>query len=351
MSIIVSAHFVPLEKDKIAFGLTAIKNVGLGAIRSIIDHREKLNQYENIFQMMQNVDLRLVNKKVIESLVQAGALDSLEGNRAQNFHVIESAIEFGQDFQSRKNRHLGQKTLFDLQPDGSDNTVTYPRLPEVQDWSPQEKLIREKEFLGFYITGHPLEKYANIIKLYSTNFDSVNGKLNGGQNMITVCGMITDMRTLMDKKQNMMAFVKIEDFRRTYEAVVFGSVFPQVEKILRPDAMVLMKGRLNGALDESVVKLICEDVYELKDVPGKMTEAIILNIDKAKLKPDDITYLKNTLFSHKGSVPVYFRVAVNGKEEVNMVSKKVKISVNGSLLNELEKIITLENMKVKVRLA
>ncbi len=103
-----AAHFVPLEKQKIAFGLTAIKNVGSGAIRSIIEHREKLKQYENIFQMMQHVDLRLVNKKVLESLAQAGALDSLEGNRAQNFHAIENAIEFGQDFQSRKNRHAGQ---------------------------------------------------------------------------------------------------------------------------------------------------------------------------------------------------------------------------------------------------
>jgi len=346
-----AAHFVPLEKSKIAFGLTAIKNVGSGAIRSIIEHRETLKAYENIFQMMQNVDLRLVNKKVLESLVQAGALDSLEGNRAQNFHAIESAIEFGQDFQSKKTRHAGQKTLFDLHPDVNDNTVSYPKLPDVQDWTSQEKLIREKEFLGFYITGHPLEKYASIIKLYSTNFNSVNGKSNGTQNMVTVCGMITDIRTLIDKKQNKMAFVKIEDFGRTYEAVVFGSVFPQVEKVLQPDAMVLLKGRLNGALDEPVIKLICEEAYELTDVPGKLTEAIVLRIDKDKLKSDDITYLKNTLFSHKGKIPVYFRVTVNGHEDVNMVSKKVKISVNGSLLNELEKIITLDNMKVKVKLA
>jgi DNA polymerase-3 subunit alpha len=346
-----AAHFVPLEKQKIAFGLTAIKNVGSGAIRSIIEHRGKLKQYENIFQMMQHVDLRLVNKKVIESLAQAGALDSLEGNRAQNFHAIENAIEFGQDFQSKKNRHAGQKTLFELDPEVSDNTVSYPVLPDVPDWTSQEKLIREKEFLGFYITGHPLEKFAGIIKLYGTNFESQNGNFNGSQNMVTICGMITDIRTLMDKKQNKMAFVKIEDFKRTYEAVVFGSVFPQVDKVLQRDALVLLKGRMNSAADDPVIKIICEDAYELTDVPGKMTEAIILRVDKDTLKPEDITYLKNTLFSHKGKVPVYFRVAVNGHEDVNMVATKVKVSVNGSLLNELEKIITLDNMKIKVKLA
>ena len=148
-----------------------------------------------------------------------------------------------------------------------------------------------------------------------------------------------------------MAFVKIEDFSHTYEAVVFGSVFPQVEKVLKPDALVLLKGRLNGALDEPVIKLICEDVYDLKEVPGKMTEAVILRVEKDNLKPEDITYLKNILFSHKGKVPVYFRVAVNGREEVNMVSKKVKILVSGALLNELEKIVSLNNLKVKVKLA
>ncbi len=345
------AHFVALEKNKIAFGLTAIKNVGSGAIQSIMKHREKLGRYENIFQMMELIDLRLVNKKVLESLVQAGALDSLEGNRAQNFYAIEGAIDFGQDIQSRKNRQIGQKTLFDLHPEMNDNTVIYPKLPDVQDWSSQEKLIREKEFLGFYVTGHPLEKYANIIKLYSTNFASANGQNNGSQNLVTVCGMITDLRTLLDKKQNKMAFVKIEDFSHTYEAVVFGSVFPQVEKILKPDALVLLKGRLNGALDEPVIKLICEDVYDLKEVPGKMTEAVILRVEKDNLKPEDITYLKNILFSHKGKVPVYFRVTVNGREEVNMVSKKVKILVSGALLNELEKIVSLNNLKVKVKLA
>ena len=106
---------------------------------------------------------------------------------------------------------------------------------------------------------------------------------------------------------------------------------------------------MNGELDEPILKLICEDAYELTEVPGKLTEAVILRIEKDNLKPDDITYLKNILLSHKGKVPVYFRVSVNGHEDINMVSKTVKISVNGSLLNELEKIITLENMKVKVK--
>ncbi|MCK4755137.1 MAG: DNA polymerase III subunit alpha, partial [Calditrichia bacterium] len=114
------AKFEPLDKDKIAFGMAAIKNVGLGAIESILKNRESIKKYDNIFQMLQHVDLRLVNKKVLESLVQCGACDSLEGHRAQNYHVVETAIDFGQDFQGKKRSHLSQHSLFEVDPEVND---------------------------------------------------------------------------------------------------------------------------------------------------------------------------------------------------------------------------------------
>jgi len=342
------AHFVPLGENKIAFGLKAIKNVGTGTIQSIIDERKKLGKYKNIFHLLEHVDLRLTNKKVVESLAQSGALDSLEGNRAQNFHAIEKATEFGQDFQSKKNKNLGQNSLFDVHPDVND-IVSYPELPNVPDWSSQEKLVKEKEFLGFYITGHPLHTYKNIVKLYSSDFQNTNGSANGNQGMINICGMITEIRTLLDRKQNKMAFVKIEDFERTYEAVVFGSVYSDLEDKLYKDAMVLLNGRLNSEPDDPMIKIICENAINLEEVPVQMTEALILRVNRSELNDQKITYLKNTLNANRGEVPVYFKVAINGEEEVNMVSKKVKINVNSAVITELEKILNLENMKVKVK--
>ena len=146
-----------------------------------------------------------------------------------------------------------------------------------------------------------------------------------------------------------MAFIKVEDFEHTYEAVVFGSVFPKIENKLQSDALVLMQGRLNSALDDPVIKIICEEAYELEAVPGKLTDSIMLRVDKSAIDQEKITYLKNTLASHKGKTPIFFRVSVNGKDEINMVSKKVKVSVNMSLINELEKILSLENIKIKVK--
>lgn len=343
------AKFVALSENQIAFGMKAIKNVGLGAIESIIKGRKKVKQYENIFQLMQNVDPRLVNKKVLESLIQCGAMDTLKGNRSQKFNSIEMACDFAQTYHEKIKRNQGQHSLFDIHTEVND-VVTYPELPNLPDWTEQEKLNKEKEFIGFYISGHPLSKYKSIIELYRTRFENSNGQNgNNGKSMVNVCGIVTNVRHLIDKKNNKMAFVKIEDFNNVYEAVVFGSVFPSVEDKLQIDAPLLLRGRLNSEADDPMIKIICEEVYDLEEVPAALTEALYLNINKSELSEDNITYIKNTLYAYPGKLPIYFKVSVNGEDDLFMISKKIKVSVSTSLLNELVKILHLENIKVKVK--
>jgi len=342
------AKFEPLEKDKIAFGMAAIKNVGHGAIESIILNRESNKKYETIFQMLQQVDLRLVNKKVLESLVQCGACDSLEGHRSQIYHVIETAVDFGQDFQGKKKSNLSQHSLFEVDPEVSD-IVAHPILPDVPEWTPQEKLHKEKEFLGFYISGHPLKNYSSIIRLYSSDLESNNGQETTEKSKLTFAGIVTEIKTLLDRNNNKMAFVKVEDLTQTYEAVVFASVFPEVEDLLYTDSVILMRGPINSEPDDPIKKIICEEVYDLEKVPGILTKSLLLKINKSKMSEEKITYLKNLLSTHKGEVPVYFKVSVNGKDELNMVSKKVKVAVSGVFLDQLEKILSIENIKIKVR--
>jgi DNA polymerase-3 subunit alpha len=341
------AKFEPLDKDKIAFGMAAIKNVGHGAIESIIQNREVLTKYETIFQMLKHVDLRLVNKKVLESLVQCGACDSLEGHRAQKYNVIETAIEFGQDFQGKSKSHLSQHSLFEVDP-GVVDIVTYPKLPDVPEWTPQEQLNKEKEFLGFYISGHPLKKYSSIIRLYSNGSQAMNGDGTADKSDLTIAGIITEIRTLLDRNNNKMAFVKVEDLTQTYEAVVFASVFPDVEDLLHADSLVLMRGPVNSEPDDPIKKIICEEAYNLEKVPSKLTKSLLLKIDKTNISEEKIGYLKNLLASHKGETPIYFKVSVNGKDKLNMVSKTVKVSVSSGFLEQLEKILSIENIKVKV---
>lgn len=342
------AKFEPVDENKIAFGMAAIKNVGHGAIESIIAGRENDVKYENIYQMMQRVDLRLVNKKVLESLIQCGACDTFEGHRSQNFFAIESAIEFGQNYQGKRKSHTNQHSLFDVDPNVND-IINYPALPDVPEWSAQEKLQKEKEFIGFYISGHPLKKYMSVINLYTTD-RSVNGNGESStKSLVSIAGIITEMRTLLDKNQNKMAFVKVEDLNQTCEAVVFASVFPQYEDLLQSDKLVFMRGKINSEPDDPIKKIICEEVFDLNKVPVELTKSLLLKIDKAKISVDQITYLKNILTAHKGKIPVFFKVLINGKEEINMVSKKVKVNVSVAFLEQLDKILSIENIKVMVK--
>ena len=139
------------------------------------------------------------------------------------------------------------------------------------------------------------------------------------------------------------------DFEKTYEAVVFGSVFSDLEDKLYKDAIVLLNGRLNSDLDDTVIKIICEKAIPLESVPASMTESLILRVDKSEMTEQKITYLKNTLKSNRGNVPVYFRLKLNGSDEVNMVSKNIKINLNSAIIDELEKILSLQNIKVRVK--
>ena len=133
------------------------------------------------------------------------------------------------------------------------------------------------------------------------------------------------------------------------QAVVFASVFPQYEDLLHKDGLVLMRGKLNSEPDDPIKKIVCEDVVPLERVPGKLTQSLMLKIDKTQISEGKITYLKNILSSHKGKVPVYFRVSLNGKNEIHMISKKVKVAMSFSLVQQLIKILSIENIKIMVK--
>ncbi len=353
------AEFQPVSADEIAFGMEAIKNVGRNAINSIVQAREEFGPAKTIFDLLKNVDLRLVNKKVLESLIQAGAMDSLQGTRAQLFNAIESATTFAQSIQGEKNKNRNQRSLFDLAGDGdnADQLVSVPDLPDVPEWSVTDKLKKEKELLGFYISGHPLERYRPVIRLFSTPIDDYiaeegeEPKAKQPPQALQVSGQIIEMRTILDKKNQKMAFVKIEDFKHTYEVVVFGSVFPQFQPYLQLDQMVLVFGRLSSgsALDDSVIKMIGEQIMPLEKVPEELTEALFLRIHKDHFTEEDIHRLKTVLRSSPGTSRVFFELSLNGSGDFRLISNAVRVKLTFNTLTELDKLFGENGFKVKVR--
>jgi DNA polymerase-3 subunit alpha len=339
-------HFQPLDRKVIAFGMAAIKNVGENAIISIVDAREKYGNFETIFDMLKHVDLRLVNKKVLESLVQAGALDSLEGSRAQLFNIIETATDFAQSMQGSKNRNVNQRSLFDLDEAGtqSEDLISYPQLPDIPDWPDADKLKKEKELLGLYLSGHPLEKYRSIVSLFNTPLSEKKGAK--APSFIQAGGQVTSIRTLYDKKQQKMAFIQMEDFNHSYEAVVFSSVFPQFESLIQNDAFIMIKGKLQSELGDSVLKVIVEKIYPLPEVPGMMTSALTMNINKDQLSNEMIQNIKYALKPSPGVTPIYFNLSLNGSGDYHLISNNFKIKLTFNVLNELVKYVGLQNIHV-----
>jgi len=344
------ANFMPLDKNTIAFGMAAIKNVGANAINNIVHVREENGQFSGLFELVQQVDLRLVNKKVLENLAMAGALDSFMGNRSQLFNSVEMAIEFGQNVQSGA-KDKNQIGLFDNGDPTMQEAIKEPALPDIPDWSLTEKLKKERELLGFYISGHPLDPYKTIISLYTTKFQKEADAESGSapkSKSIRICGQINELRTLFDRKQQKMAFVKLEDFKNSYEGVVFGSVFPKCEEYLKQDAIVFIQGTLNSEPDDNLIKLVVESVYEADRIPEMYTDSVLLNIDREKLDDELFHQLKMTIKSSPGKNRLVFNFDFNGEGNNRFKASKTGITMTAPTLKQLCSLLGEDNVKIKM---
>src|SRR5947208_3273950 len=217
------ANFTP-HGSAIRFGLAAVKNVGGNAIESIVAARKNLGKFESIFAFCENVDLRLLNKRVLESLIKSGAMDAL-GRRAQLMAVLDKAIERAQ--KTQRDAESGQHGLFGVfQEEEVHNHID--RLPETPDWDEHQRLAAEKEILGFFITGHPLEKYREKLEdLRALNTQEISAMKSstGKDENITTAGMITNLRVLKSKKGDFYAQASLEDMSGSIDMLAFTEAY------------------------------------------------------------------------------------------------------------------------------
>ncbi|GAB4329126.1 MAG: DNA polymerase III subunit alpha [Calditrichia bacterium] len=342
--------FVVPETGKINFGLTAIKNVGAAAIKSIIEARKEHGPFKNIFHLMQHVDLRAVNKKILEALVQAGAMDSLEGHRAQNFAAIETAISFAQKVQ-QLNSNQSQMSMFDLMAGDSDNSlenqmINYPPLPDVEPWPIQEQLSREKELLGFYISGHPLEKYSREIELFNTLNWADPATFRSGREVKTAA-IISAIKTHLDRTGNTMAFITFETTVNSFEGVVFSSVYQKYGHYIHKGEMVFVIGKVSES-SEQTFKMLCDEIIPMNEVRNRMTKSVQLNVDTAVVDEEKVEELRKIITSHPGEIPVYLQVrARSNGEPLLMKSRRYRIILTDEVLDELGKILGKKNILIR----
>ncbi len=264
-------NFTPVG-DSIRFGLAAIKNVGENTVRGILAARETLGRFTNFFEFCESVDSRLLNKRVLESLVRAGALDGLGAHRGQMISVIDRAIERAQKRQRAK--ESGQHGLF-----GGGSSASAPpapeALPEVDEWPEHEILAAEYSTLGFYISGHPLDKYAGRLQdLKAIDLSTLESRRNGED--IVVAGIIVQLRGMRSRRGARWAILTLQDRTGVCEALVFPEAFQKLEGLLKAATPLLVKGRV--AVEDVGTRVIVSDARLLDQVRdpapnGTATEA------------------------------------------------------------------------------
>ncbi|NOZ60528.1 MAG: DNA polymerase III subunit alpha [Calditrichaeota bacterium] len=331
-----------VENGKIRFGLLAIKNVGKNAILSIIQAREKEGSFKTLFDLCQHVDLRLVNKKVLESLIQAGAMDSLEGHRAQQFEAIDTAVHFGQRMASQ--RANGQTSIFSTAPETQH--LDTPPLPETEKWTERDKLNYEKDVLGFYFSGHPLSQYAFVLKLFSC--DSLKSLLTKKNNdPVRVGAMVTHIKTHIDKKKRIMAFITVEDLTQAGEVVVFADAYQKYKEHLQEDKLIFITGKASSQEGQKSPKLICDQVIPFDQVWNQLGEKLHIRIDAGNMSREKIFNIKNLLTQSKGQVPVYINVRTPKNGSYVLRSRKIFTHLTPDLANKLAEQVGKDNVWVE----
>ncbi|MBI4535201.1 MAG: DNA polymerase III subunit alpha, partial [Ignavibacteriae bacterium] len=323
----------------IRFGLCAIKNVGESAIDTVIIAREKDGRFENVFDFCRRVDLRLVNKKCLESLVQAGAFDSMGGNRAQYFENIERAAAFGQAYQNQILN--GQSSLFEA-AESSKSAIIYPTLTEASAWTEHDKLMREKNVLGFFVTGHPLLRFEQEVNEFATvHFGDVGGFRNNST--VRACGIVTSVRKKIDRRNNTMAFVGLEDFSGRAECTVFSDPFTKFQHYLQPDSMVMVVGR--GEMNGDALRIVVQEVYPMEKVKEKFTKSIILSINVNEVKDNTIAELRTLLEKNKGNCACYFSVT-DSTTTRRFQTRKYAVEPSEEFLTEARRMLGQNNVKL-----
>jgi DNA polymerase-3 subunit alpha len=327
--------------EGLRFGLSAVKNVGEGAVESIVQERKKSGPFLSLFDFCRRVDLRIVNRKTIESLIQAGAFDTLEANRARLFEGLDKALSYAQNYQTHAIR--GQSSLFDSLGPQTVSLMT-PHLPEVPEWPEAQKLDREKAMLGFYVSGHPLLKFEEEVNVFSTAKLGQPELVKPGA-VVRVCGIVTAIRKKTDKKGNMMAFVTMEDFTGHGECIVFSEAYKQFEPLLHQDSMVMVVGKGEGG--GTSLRVLVQEVHPLDKVRERFTKSIVVSIRIEDTQEQAILELRKLMEKHRGNCVCYFNVLGNqGADATLFSSKKYVVQPSNEFMLGLERILGPHCVKI-----
>jgi DNA polymerase-3 subunit alpha len=295
-----------VHQEGVRFGLSAVKNVGEAAIESILEARGRTGSFTSLQQFCREVDTRRVNKRVVESLVKAGAFDFTGAHRARLLAGLDRAMEGSQQVQ--RDRALGQGSIFDA----FGSTAPEEPLPAVEEFPEHRLLAYEKESLGFYITGNPLARHADSLRLYSSAVTAGLSGLKDGST-VTLGGLLTGLAAKTTKRGETMAVGVLEDIEGTVEVIFFPRTWSKYGASLGGDEPVLVTGKLG--LDEKGAKVVVDEVIPLDAAADRVIRKVHVTLASPGLGTEDLDGLKEILRRHHGASPVFLHLVIPERSE------------------------------------
>jgi DNA polymerase-3 subunit alpha len=327
------AEFKIVDEKNIRFGLLAVKNVGHGSIESIVEARNKGGEFSNLEDFCSRIDLRLVNRKVIESLIKAGALDSLGMSRAGMIWGLDKVLNLA--YRTQKEKASGQLSFFDFGDTQGAFNKGLSEITQVREWPEPQLLAFEKDMLGFYVSGHPLARYAkNLARFRFCSTADLKNKSHGED--IKVVGLIIKIKhTVTRAKGEKMAILKLEDLDGIVEILVFPQTYKSVANNIQPSSIVLVKGKLD--LKENTPKIIANDLILFDDIYHLVTK---ININVSGIRDNLFESLKNRLSNSTGKAPIYLQVDTPTRTRIHMVvGNEFFVEPNEKLIDDIESML------------
>ncbi|HEY3112788.1 MAG TPA: DNA polymerase III subunit alpha [Gemmatimonadaceae bacterium] len=337
--------FTVIGATKIRFGLGGIRNVGRAAIDSIINARQKDGAFRSLFDLCDRIDLRVCNKRVLEALVHAGAMDSLGGHRAQLAAALDLAIREA----SLKQEDLvtGQVSLFGVSPDETQRVDTTHALPNVQPWTESERLAKEKEILGFYISGHPLERFRTEAEIFATHTVADLGRWRPEQMTLSV--VVTSIRRQMSKRTGSeFARLTIEDFSGSAEVLIFPEKWAVLNDQIRTDVPMLLRGAY-ARRDESADNpaFIVESATKLAEMRTNGNVTVAIDLAKGAYSGDLISDVRAIAETYPGSAPLEFRWSDGTGTQARLRSRSLTLAADGAALSALRNILGESSVRLQ----
>ena len=327
-----------VEDENIRCGLECIKNVGPGPISSILEARAADGPFTSFFDLAARVDTRLVNKKVLESLIGCGALDCLGGNRAQYASAADSFFAYSNH--KAAEREHGQSSLFG---GGDDNTIPEPEMPKVPSLPEEMMLTTEKQLLGFYVSGHPLESVRDEIEKLTNVSLGDTSELND-QQMARIAGIITQVRKQTTRKGKPMATITLEDLTGSSEILVFNDVLEKYLHLIVKEAKVVVAARVSRREEEDP-KFIAVEIHTIDEAKAAFAKSLWISLTDNHIKGDTLDALEDIFASHSGNVPIFFKVQDGEKTRV-LRSRRYRLNTSLEVLKQVQDMLGNEQVKL-----